>query len=284
MTERMAGLAAFVKQRLADEALEPAAWIGRDKYPKGGGIENAKLWSRELREYARLAEDVTFRKRVAALVSSHIYWGIEPVRTPVQLAFGASRERIVAFLMGCEVLGADPDSGAYLVASWEGVVASFLFNDVVPTDKEPGDFVVEALSIRDALAGKARPPKRAKVCTELAARYRRAIWLAQVYQGDDWDTVSDDLVSIGATARDAATKQALVADRPDLAAYWIMAHAARDDRDALADVIAHTRGTKHAAVAKLRTQLATGVQVIQKEWKQRKRGQFTPPARPRTGR
>src|SRR5688572_10724977 len=228
----MPGLTALVKAQLAANDLEPAAWIGRDKHPKGGGIENKKLWSRALHEYAQLAEGLAFRKGVAALLAEHTYWGIVPVRTPVQLAFGASRERIVTFLMGCEVLGSDPDSGAYLVASWDGVVASFLFNDVMPTDKVPGDFVVEALSIRDALAGKARPPMRARVCKDLEVRYRRAIWLAQIYQGDEWDGVSDDLASIGASARDAAppSEQKHIETRPDLAAYWIMAHAARDDR------------------------------------------------------
>jgi hypothetical protein len=169
--------------------------------------------------------------------------------------------------MGTSVIATDPDSGAYLTAAWgsaasTSAVSSFLFNDVAPSDPTPADFVVEALSIREHLASygdpKRRPKKAEATCKELARLYRRGIWLAQLVQEDDLDTLDD----IARTARDASPRALYSREREDLAshphfaAYWLLSHAFFGHADELADALARTEKTKHAAIIDLRKKLA----------------------------
>lgn len=189
-------------------------------------------------------------------------WSVVDEARPEQLLFSLSPSQLVAFLSGASVIAEDPDSGAVLVVDWfDGAVASFLFNDVSPADPAPADFVIEARSLNEL----ARSPWPAAKPSALERRYRRAIWLAQLFHGDDW--VCDDSVDdVRRAMRDAATddawreERALLSTRDDLAAYWLLAHAVRGDSTALNEALAATRETTSPAVVSIRQQVAALVE------------------------
>jgi hypothetical protein len=262
-------LKALVEKLMIDEELEPAGWLGNRRSP-GKPPSHAELGiaaSPELAQYIELAEEPAFRKQVAAIVQGAFYWGLVSVREPESILFTVTASQVVAFLIGSSVLGTDPDSGAYLIASWgdaksSSIVASFLFNDVAPSDKKYGDFVVEALSIAGWLESygknKGRPKESLPKCKELARLYRRAIWIAQLIQADDSDSDRD----LPRTIRDASPRTLYVEERKlfakhaHLAAYWLLAHGLIGEPEDLADALKHTEKSKNPVVQALRKILA----------------------------
>lgn len=258
----MASLRTLLKKLMVEGEVEPAGWLG-NAGRKGKPPAFSKLGiaaAPELAQYVALAEEPAFRKSVAGVVQRDgaFYWGIVPVREPASLLFTLTASEVVAFLMGSSVLGSDPDSGAYLTASWaDAEVASFLFNDVSPADAKPGDFVVEASSISDWLTryGSRRRPKTNK---ELARLYRRGIWIAQLVQEDDLDDVDDmkRTVADASPLKLYANERETFAKRPHFAAYWLLAHALSGRTEPLADALARTEKSKHPTIARLRKDLA----------------------------
>lgn len=272
-------LRALTKKLMTAAELEPAPWLG-DHRERGKPPAFAKLGitaSPEIVDYVALAEDPAFCKGVAAILQRKgaFYWGILPVREPASLLFSLTSSQVVAFLMGSSVLGTDPDSGAYLTGSWgdaksSSMVASFLFDDVSPADEKPGDFVVEALSIRACLegfgGGGGRPKSSLPECKELARLYRRGIWIAQLVQEDDNDPVDE----LERTMRDASPlklyekEREHFAKRPHFAAYWLLAHALLGRAELLEDALARTKSTKHPAIADLRKRLPSLPKLLSK--------------------
>ncbi|MDF2693092.1 MAG: hypothetical protein K0S65_1475 [Labilithrix sp.] len=273
----MAGtnLRALTKRLLTNADLEPAAWLseeddGDSDYGRPVALSKLGLSaSQELVEYMKLAEDATFRQEVGAILAKEggFYWGIRPVRSPSSLLFKETSSDVVAFLAGSIPLASDPDSGAYLVATWgsgapESAVASFLFNDVAPSDPEPRDFVVEGVSIEDTLSSYGapgrRPKKKAALCQELERLYRRGIWIAQLVQEDDLDSIED----IARTVRDASARSVYAKERAQVdthvhfAAYWLLSHALLGRTEDLADALERTRDIIHPAIAELRRAFA----------------------------
>lgn len=253
-------------QKLFDDArLQPASWLSDENdedYGKPTPLADAGISaSPELVEYMRLAEDPKFRQKVAAILEGGCYWGVAPVRLPSTLLFEHTSSEVVAFLMGSSVMATDPDSGAYLVATWsEAMVASFLFNDVAPSDEAPRDFAVESLSITECLEAYAdterRPDDSLDPCRELARLYRRGIWIAQLIQEDDLDPIDD----IAVTARDASPialyeKERGVLGSPQFAAYWLLSHALLGRTRELADALERTSDTTNPAIKDLRRKL-----------------------------
>jgi hypothetical protein len=255
-------LGALAHGLLVTAKLEPAPWLGDKSAGRAVPLKKHDIVAaRELVDYMKRAEATRFRKEVGAILQRRgsFYWGIKPVRLATSL-FGRTASEVVAFLMGAVVLATDPDSGAYLVATWgnarsRSIVASFLFDDVAPSDDEPGDFVVESLSIRGALesyGGGRRPRETLARCKELARLYRRGIWLARLVAQRDPDP--DD---IERTKRDASPDALYMKERahlgthPHFAAYWLLSHAA-NRRGELADALLRTRTVKNPAIVDLR--------------------------------
>lgn len=262
-------------------ALSPAAWLGTRT--SGDLVSFASLGiaaSAELEDYARSAEAPAFRRGIGAILETQCYWGVGPIRPPKSL-FRESASSVVAFLAGASVLATDPDAGAALIAAWSydalgaavpaartpgtpsdtSPVASFLFDDVSPSDPEPLDFVVEAPSIADLLArygeSGGRPRRATPYAKAFARLYRRGIWITHVVHDDPAEV--DDVVR---SARDASPKKLYAKERdafataPHLAAYWILAHALVGDEAALGDALERARDVAHPVVVDLITKLA----------------------------
>jgi hypothetical protein len=227
--------------------------------------------STELVDYMDAAEDKAFREAIAGLLSdSPRRWNVHPMRPAKSLLFASSPSHVVAFLAGAEPMAEDPDDGAVLVASWgvgeaRSPVASFLFNDVAPSDPEPGDFVLEAESIeglmRSGGAGDAGA-KAKEIRSRFERGYRRGIWLAQmIFDEADWycDNELDDIVAAASHAarpRSYEAERALVASRPDVAAYWLLSHALLGQAGKLAEVLRAVVPVTHPLVVDLRKKLA----------------------------
>ncbi|AKV03131.1 hypothetical protein AKJ09_09794 [Labilithrix luteola] len=265
-------LEGLAKRLLENEDLEPADWLSDDADEDAGRFvphaDHGIAASRELIDYTKLAEDGTFRGEIASILhKGGFYWGIAPVRLPTKLMFALPAANVVAFLAGTSVLASDPDSGALLVASWNvgastSTVASFLFDDVVPSDPTPGDFVVEALSIAEHLESygdpEAHPESANREVRDLARLYRRGIWLAHVVQDDAVDS-RDDLAR---TIRDASplalydTERAQFDTHPHLAAYWLLSHTLLGETNALVDALDQTSTSKSPVIVDLRKRLS----------------------------
>lgn len=258
----------LVRRLLADRALEPADWAQGSR-PAGSG-RLAQLGvpvAASLRAYAKAAEMPAFRAAVAALISSGggFYWSVWPVCVPTQLPTRLGRSALVTLLAGCVPLAIDPDSGAFVIADWRtSAVASFLFDDVAPSDPEPGDFVFEATSLARFLAAygdPARRPRRNATGHEIARLYRRGIWLAHLLCKAEVDPDLDDIVRTG---RDASPldvyrrERTRFATHPHYALYWLLAFAVTGARDHLADALARSRRVRAPVVAAVRAHLATG--------------------------
>jgi hypothetical protein len=255
-------LGTLARHLVVKAELEPAPWLGSRRFRGAAPLtQHDIVGARELVDYMKRAEAPRFRKDVGAILQHKgaFYWGVGPVRLAKSL-FGRTASEVVAFLMGAVVLATDPDSGAYLVATWgnarsRSMVASFLFDDVAPSDPEPGDFVVEALSIRDALEsyGGRRPRETLARCKELARLYRRGIWIARLVAQRDPDP--DDMER---NKRDAspdalyAKERAHLGTHPHYAAYWLLSHAQQGRADLLADALARTCTVKNPAIVDLR--------------------------------
>ncbi len=262
----MKDLRTLARGLVAKAELEPAGWLGDKRAGRAAPLKkHGIVAARELVEYMRLAETTAFRRQVGAILhrDGSFYWGIAPVRPPASL-FGGTASQVVAFLMGAVVLATDPDSGAYLVATWgnarsRSLVASFLFDDVAPSDDEPGDFVVEALSIRHALEtyGGRRPKETLPACKELARLYRRGIWIARRI------TRNDDADDMQRTRRDAspdalyAKERARLSTHPHFAAYWLLSHTIQGRAELLADALDRTHTVKNPVIVDLRKKLST---------------------------
>lgn len=95
------------------------------------------------------------------------------------------------------------------------------------------------------------------MCRELARLYRRGIWIAQIIQEDDLDSVDD----IAQTVHDASPTKLYAKERiqfdthPHFAAYWLLAHAFLGRTDSLADALERTQKTKNPTLIDLRKKL-----------------------------
>lgn len=262
----------LVAKALAASGAAPRTWVAKDA--KSPPVSYARLGiaaSAELAAYARAADRLPFRKALAGVLESSpmSQWALHPIRPLESLLFKRSPAQVTAFVAGLEPIGEDPDSGAVLVAEWSGqrgtsLVASYLWNDVSPADAAPGDFVVEAKSLR-ALVSEVplRRPAPSARTRAMQAAYRRGVWLGALLYSDAISVVDDPEDGTLRASADAAglrvyaRERGALGARPDLAAYWLLSHALLGHEDALADAWARTARVRHPAVRDLRSRLVS---------------------------
>lgn len=221
-----------------------------------------------LRAYVSAAERERFRKQAAALVShgGGFYWSLCPVRTSKTASTRLSPSTLVTLLCGASTLAVDPDSGAFTIAEWRSsAVCSFLFDDVVPSDPKPGDFVYEASSIDRWLRALGDPKRRPALDAtgrRISRRYRRGIWVSHCVGSADFPAELERVVETGRDASpfaDYLRERGAFTQSPHDALYWLLCFSLVGAKEQLADALERSVKVRHPAVVALRKTLARRV-------------------------